>query len=203
MTEFPDTNESLIVQVKDCDDQAAWERFEKLYRPVIFRIARAKGLQHCDALDLVQQVLLSVSVAIPRYEKQRNGPPFRNWLSRITKNAIIKGLQSSSRGKGTGGTQILDVLREVPSADDETDALIHTEYRREIYAKAAEMVRIDVAEATWLAFEMTVLQNHSVLQAAETLRVSTGSVYAARSRIIRRLRDAVHEIESNNLSKDL
>lgn len=72
MPDYPETNESLIVQVRDPSNWAAWLQFEQLYRPVIFRIARAKGLQHADALDLVQQVLISVSSAIDRFEKQHN-----------------------------------------------------------------------------------------------------------------------------------
>ena len=70
MPEFPETSESLIVRVRDPSNRAAWDQFEQLYRPVIFRISRAKGLQHSDALDLVQQVLMSVSEAIGGYEKQ-------------------------------------------------------------------------------------------------------------------------------------
>ena len=110
MPEFPDTSESLIIQVRDPADREAWERFEQLYRPVVFRIARAKGLQHADALDLVQQVLLSVSGAISRYEKRDDGRPFRNWLSRITRNAIVRALSRGPRDKASGGTQIMDVF---------------------------------------------------------------------------------------------
>lgn len=198
MSEFPETSESLIIQVRDPADREAWERFEQLYRPVIFRIARAKGLQHSDALDLVQQVLLSVSEAISRYEKRDGGTPFRNWLSRITRNAIVRALSRGPRDKASGGTQIMDILREVPSSDAAIDALIDTEYRREIYAKAASVVRLEVAEATWLAFEMTVLQSRPIDQAASSLGVSTGSVYAARSRVIRRLRDVVRQWECDD-----
>ena len=91
MPEFPETVDSLIVQVRDPSNRAAWEQFEHLYRPVIFRIARAKGLQHADALDLVQQVLISVAAAIQRFEKQADGARFRNWLSRITRKCNSEG----------------------------------------------------------------------------------------------------------------
>ena len=198
MPEFPDTSDSLIIQVRDSADRDAWERFEQLYRPVIFRIARAKGLQHADALDLVQQVLLSVSDAIPRYEKRDDGTPFRHWLNRITRNAIVKALSRGPRDRASGGTEILDVLHEVPSADGAIDALIDKEYRREIYTKAASVVRLEVADTTWLAFEMTVLQSRSIEKAASSLGISTGSVYAARSRVIRRLRDAVTELQAGD-----
>lgn len=199
MPEFPETNESLIVQVRDPSNRAAWDQFEQLYRPVIFRIARAKGLQHADALDLLQQVLMSVSAAIGRYEKQSGGIRFRNWLSHVTRNAILKALSRGPRDRATGGSEILDVLSEVAGADDATEALIDLEYRREVYVRAASRVREEVQDVTWMAFEATVLQEVSIDAAAKRFGLSTGSVYAARSRIMRRLKTAVAELEAGEL----
>lgn len=197
MPDFPETNESLIVQVRDPANWAAWERFEQLYRPVIFRIARAKGLQHADALDLVQQVLISVASAIDRYEKQHAGVRFRNWLGRITRNAILKALSRRPRDRASGGSDVLDVLSEIP-ADPETEALFNLEYRRELFQRAAGQVRSQSQEVTWLAFEMTELQQISIERTAALLQVSTGSVYAARSRIMRRIRNTILQLEESD-----
>ncbi len=199
MPEFPETSESLIVRVRDPSNRAAWDQFEQLYRPVIFRIARAKGLQHSDALDLVQQVLMSVSAAIGRYEKQSDGMRFRNWLSHVTRNAILKALSRGPRVRAAGGSEILDVLNKVADVDDATDELIELEYRREVYVRAAARVREAVQEVTWLAFEATVLQEVSIEVAAKRFGLSTGSVYAARNRIMRRLKAAVSELELSEL----
>lgn len=197
MPEFPETNESLIVQVRDPSNRAAWEMFEQLYRPVIFRIARAKGLQHTDAMDLVQQVLISVSSAIDRYEKQHDGVRFRNWLGRIARNAILKALSRQPRDRASGGSEMLEVLSEIP-ADPETDALINLEYRREIFQRAAQCVRGQSQEVTWLAFEMTELQQISIERTAALLQISSGSVYAARSRIMRRIRNTIRQLEESD-----
>ena len=197
MSEFPETSESLIVHVRDPSNRAAWDQFEQLYRPVIFRIARAKGLQHADALDLVQQVLMSVSAAIGRYEKQSEGMRFRNWLSRVARNAILKALSRGPRDPAVGGSDAMNVLRDIP-ADDATEALIDLEYRREVFLRAATRVRSEVAEETWLAFESTVLQDVSIEVAARRFGMSTGSIYAARSRVMRRLRTAVIDLEASD-----
>jgi RNA polymerase sigma-70 factor (ECF subfamily) len=196
MPEFPETSECLIARVRDSSNRAAWDQFEQLYRPVVFRIARAKGLQHSDALDLVQQVLMLVSSAIGRHEKHPEGMRFRNWLSRVTRNAILKALSRGPRDLAAGGTDILNILHEVP-ADDPTDALIELEYRREVFFRAAARVRSEVQDETRLAFEATVLQDVSIEVAAKRFGMSAGSIYAARSRIMRRLRTAVQELESN------
>lgn len=197
MTEFPDTNETLILKVCDPDDREAWERFEKLYRPVIFRIARARGMQHSDSLDVVQQVLLAVANAINDYEKVGEGPSFRKWLGRVTKNAILKALTRGPRDKATGGSGVIDVLNGVAAPKQEIESLIETEYQREIYSAASTKVRCDVNELTWMAFELTVLQNREIKYTAHTLGMSIGSVYAARSRVMRRLRDQVERLEND------
>lgn len=190
LVEFPETSDSLIERVTDASDSDAWQQFTELYRPVLFRIARARGLQHCDALDLAQQVLISVSSAISRYEKRDDGSRFRNWLSRITRNAILKALSRKRHDQPAGGSEMLNMLSDLPDAA-EADALLHLEYRRELLQRAANAVRHTVQEDTWQAFEWTVLQGQSVQEAADKLQLSTGSVYAARSRIMRRLRDEI------------
>lgn len=195
MAEFPETSESLIIRVRDPSNRAAWDQFEQIYRPIIFRIARARGMQHSDAQDLVQQVLLSVAAAIESYERFDDGTRFRNWLSRITRNAILKSLSRGPSDRAAGGSEVMNLMSEIPAADSETDALIELEYRREVYQRAAARVRREVQEPTWLAFELTVLQEQSIEQACRSLGLSSGSVYAARSRVIRRLRDAVRELE--------
>ncbi len=196
MPEFPETSESLLARVRDPANHVAWEQFEQLYRPVIFRIARSRGLQHCDALDLVQQVLISVASAIEDFEPYGEGIRFRNWLARITRNAILKAGTRGRKFQGIGGTDILAAFQDIPDSESVTDALIELEYRRELYVRAAQQVRGEVQESTWLAFERTVLEGLSPESTASSLGLSIGSVYAARSRIMRRLRDAVQKIEN-------
>ena len=70
VTDFPETRESLIVRVKDPDDRDAWEQFVGMYRPVVYRVARRRGLQEADAQDLAQHVLMSVAGAIDQWEKR-------------------------------------------------------------------------------------------------------------------------------------
>lgn len=48
VTQFPETREGLIIQIKDPSNRDAWEQFVDIYRPVIHRIAVARGLQDTD-----------------------------------------------------------------------------------------------------------------------------------------------------------
>jgi DNA-directed RNA polymerase specialized sigma24 family protein len=93
-------------------------------------------------------------------------------------------------------------LEECPERNDserdsETDSLIALEYRRELYLRASAFVCKDVDAETWRAFEMTVIEGISNATAAQELGKSIGTIYAARSRVMKRLRAAVVEIEES------
>ena len=64
MTASPETHASLILRLHDRSHQQAWCEFVEIYQPVIYRLARYKGLQHADAEDVVQQVLSAVAGAV-------------------------------------------------------------------------------------------------------------------------------------------
>ncbi len=73
---WPETNESLILRVKDPADAASWSVFLSIYRPVVIRMACGLGLQHADAEDLAQQVFMSVAKAIEDWAPDAHLPPF-------------------------------------------------------------------------------------------------------------------------------
>ncbi len=200
MTQFPETRDSLIIQVKDPSNRDAWEVFADLYRPVIHRTALARGMQDADAQDLAQQVLIAVAASIARWEKSGETTRFRHWLRRVARNAIINAVSRRPPDQATGTSSFQDLLNQLPERagnqhDVETDSLIEMEYRRELYLRAAESVRTDVDPMTWRAFEMTVIDGTSNADAALKLGKSIGTIYAARSRVMKRLRTAVAEIE--------
>ena len=68
MTEFPDTQSLLLANIQSLENREAWAEFVQIYRPVIYRMARRRGMQDADAQDLSQDVLVRVSKAIDRWE---------------------------------------------------------------------------------------------------------------------------------------
>lgn len=194
MSDFPETRDSLLVQVQDPANREAWEMFARIYRPVIVRIARARGLQHADAQDLSQQVLMAVASAIGDWEKRDESTRFRHWLSRVTKNAILNALTRRPRDQAVGGSSVEELLREAVDCDGETTALIETELRRELYLRAAERVRVEFRPDSWQAFELSITGDLSTEEIAYELGKSVGAIYTARSRIMFRLREVISEL---------
>ena len=44
VTEFPETKSEILLRIQSAEDLEAWEEFVSMYRPVIYRMARRRGL---------------------------------------------------------------------------------------------------------------------------------------------------------------
>jgi RNA polymerase sigma-70 factor (ECF subfamily) len=197
MTEFPDTKSLLLANIQSLENREAWVEFVQIYRPVIYRMARRRGMQDADAQDLSQDVLVRVSKAIPRWEPQA-GIRFRHWLRKVASNAIVSAVtKSKPHGMvdGSAADQILGDTPEVSATISELD----DECFRERYLRAATIVKIDVSPDTWAAFEQTVVQGRTCEEVAESLGKSLGTIYAARSRILKRLQTEVQRLQGDTL----
>lgn len=194
MTQFPETRDSLLVQVQDPLNREAWDQFSLIYRPVIYRLARNRGLQDADAQDLAQQVLISVASAIGDWEKSNASTRFRHWLRRVTRNAIVNALTRRPKDRAAGGSSVQQLLKRC-EPDHAAHAEIEEAYRRELYQRAAKQVRVDVNPETWQAFDLTMIQGKTIEDAASELNKSVGTIYASRSRVMRRLREAVLDLQ--------
>ena len=193
MSNMPETRDSLIVQIQDPANRNAWDQFTQLYRPVVYRIARRRGLQDADAEDLTQQVMLSVARAIPDW-KRNPETRFRYWLNRIARNAIVNALSRGPKDRGVGGSDFVQAVNNLPHQSGNVETQIEYEYQRQLYRRAAEIVRDSVNADTWLAFFHTVVEGESTEVVAARLGKTIGNVHAARSRLMRRLQNAVREL---------
>ena len=194
-SEFPETRASLLVILQAGGDADAWREFVTIYRPIIYRIARRHGLQDADAQDLTQQVLLSISGSIERWQKRDESVRFRHWLRRVAKNAICNALTRGPKDRAVGGTSIQNSLEEHGEEDEELAREIEFERRRELFLRAASVVKTDVATDTWQVFQLAVIEGLPIEEAAATLNKSVGAAYAARGRVMNRLRRIVDEME--------
>jgi len=196
MNASPETRASLLVRLKARSDDEAWFEFTEIYRPVIYRLACRKGLQHADADDLAQQVLVAVARVIDRWESDPQRARFRTWLSRVALNAVINALTRGSPDRGSGDSGLHEFLDARPAADDgPASELVRVEHRREVFRWAARQIRPEFHPVTWDAFWLTAVEGCDVDEAARRLNRSCGSVYAARSRVMRRLKEKVQECE--------
>ena len=196
MAEIPRTRASLLVRIRDRQDQGAWAEFVDIYEPVLYRLARQRGFQDADARELTQEVFVAVASAIDRWEVDPARGRFRTWLFRIARNLSINLLSSRRRhAQGSGDTGVQALLEQQPGRNGDESALFEREYKRELFGRAAVRVRGQFREASWQAFWRTSVEGEEVTEAARALGLSVGAVYIARSRVMARLRDEIQRLE--------
>ena len=198
MYETPRTHPSLLLRLRGERDERAWAEFLVLYEPLVLRLMRRRGLQESDARDTTQQVLLRISGAIERYQPDGAEASFRRWLFRVARNVVVTFLTKQSRqAEAMDDRQLAEVLDATLAASPESD-LFDQEYRQQVLAWAMEQVRREFHNSTWQAFVETSINGRVIADVARELKLSPGSVYVARSRIIARLRSKVEEFENDS-----
>jgi RNA polymerase sigma-70 factor (ECF subfamily) len=186
----------LIARIKDLADDAAWAQFLGIYRPVVYRMARRRGMQDADAQDVTQRVFLAIAQAINRWQPGPNRPPFRAWLVTITRNAATKCLARRRPDVGAGSSSVVELLNAEP-ADEDASAEFLSDSRRAAIRWAAEQVRPQFSEITWRLFWETVIEGRAVSEVAAETGRSAGAVYMARFRVSQRLKDKILEVSAH------
>jgi len=176
------TSITLLERVRRRDDVEAWNRFVQLYTPLLFYWARRSGAQDADAADLVQDVFLQLTRTLPEFAYDQN-KSFRNWLRTITLNKVR---QLYREGPTVVAPERNDLSQlPDPTDGDEQEA---AEYRGYLVKQALEQIRGEFSPATWAAFQSYVLSDQPAEQVAAELGVRVGTVYAAKCRVLQRLR---------------
>jgi RNA polymerase sigma-70 factor (ECF subfamily) len=188
----PLTRPSLLVRLRNARDEEAWSEFTAVYEPVIFRMTKRRGMQDADAREVVQEVLMSVAAAIDRFDLDGVGS-FRGWLSRITRNAIVDRFRSfAARHESIDASGVLRKLDETSGKEKIVDEFEH-DRRKQLFRWAAGQVRQHTGEVNWMAFWKTSVDGQSTAEVAYELGITDGAVYVARCRILKRIRELVHE----------
>jgi RNA polymerase sigma-70 factor (ECF subfamily) len=195
----PETRHSLIQRLQDPGDDAAWEEFASIYRPIIVRIALRKQLQLDDAEDLAQQVLMLVLKNISKWKKDPTRARFRTWLQTVVRNAMINALSRRPKDQASGGTTSLEQLHQSP---DKADSLwFDLEWERQTLRWVAQQVRSEFEPSTWTAFWDTAIEEWSAQEVAERIGKSVGAVYIARSRVMQRIKQRIAELDGDSITK--
>ncbi len=184
------THASLLSRVRDPADDAAWREFADRYGDLILRYFRSRGLQHTDAEDLRQGVLMALARAMReggfRYSPDKGR--FRDYLGTTARHAAGRFLARHTRRPGVLS---MDEMAQAPAdGDDGPDALWEREWVDHHYRSAMETIRGMFDARSIDAFERLAAGMPGEAVARE-VGMTHDAVRAAKHRIVARLREVI------------
>lgn len=191
--EHPTLSSALLVNVQQMDP-ASWSRLVNTFGPIVYRWCRTSGVNEAEASDVVQEVFAAVARGIHQFTPEKSQGSFRSWLATVTRNKVRDYFRRQAKGQAhaEGGTQALVRLQQQPEDLDSTicaDAMDSP-----IMLRVLEQVRAEFESTTWDAFWQTTIEGKAAADVSENLGIATASVYQAKSRILRRLRQCLSEL---------
>lgn len=190
------TRDSLLVRARGQDSQA-WSELVDLYGPLIAHWCHRCGLDTQRTADAVQEVFLSLSKSLSSFQPQKENGAFRAWLWTITANKV-KDLHRrlDAHPRATGGSTALASLAEieeqnlVPEEEPSDDQQIN-----ELVSRAMKQVQHEFEGRTWDMFRRTIVDQIPTAIVAQEFCVTAAAVRQARSRVLRRLRQQLGDID--------
>ncbi|MBC7772920.1 MAG: hypothetical protein H7210_10530 [Pyrinomonadaceae bacterium] len=185
------TTTHLLLALLQPGEEAAWVEFDQRYRPVLIGLMYQLGVPAQDVQDVIQQTLLEFCGAYREGKYDRSKGRLGSWLIGIAQRQAASAARARQRHP----------QQELASGDLLCDPARLTHlwerlHEQTIYARAWETLRASsqFQPLTLRAFELTAFNAVPPDEAARLCEMKIGDVYAAKSRVSRRLMQLATEL---------
>lgn len=183
------TSISLLSRIRENPDSEAWDKLVSLYRPLLMTWLARFDVQHDDAEDLIQDVMLVVIRELPTFQHNRRTGAFRTWLRNILVNRLRDFWRSRQyRPTAPGTSSFQQQLDELADAGSDASQIWDREHDEFVMQRLMEVVEPQFEPQTWLAFRRQVIDGVRADAVAAELGMKPGAVYMAKSRVLLALR---------------
>ncbi len=192
------TRASLLARIRNWDDAASWQEFNRLYRRVIYGVARRSGLTHPEAEDVAQDVFQHVAQRIHEFECRSHRGSFRRWLLNHTRWRITDRFRERCRIDAAGNLFVaLDCDDVQAPSTPPGEGEWEKQWQEDLLATALDRLASRVPAKQFQAFDLSLRQRWPARRIAEHLGINVASVYIYNHRLTRSLRKEVARIRKH------
>ena len=190
------TRLSLLARARQ-RDAAAWRELVDLYTPLVAHWIRRCKLDSSDTADCLQEVFAAVASSIDSYRPSGDSGAFRAWMWTVTRNKVRDLIRRKQRHPPQrGGSTAWETLQQVPAEAEIPDEEPTGEDQiHELVRRGLMQVQAEFEPATWQAFWRTAIDGIATAVVAEELGLSPATVRQYRSRVMRRLRERLGDVQ--------
>jgi|SRR5438093_862530 len=198
------TRETLLIRLKNLDDQTSWREFFETYWKLIYNMARKSGFNDAAAQDIVQETLVRVSHEMPGFIYDRALGSFKSWLLQITRSRMVDAWRRKHHKVGDQfvpreeefHTGVVDHSRGDAGAGFE--AIWDEEWRTHLLDTAMERVKKHADPRQFQMFYLHVVRGVPALEVARRLGAKLPEIYFAKYKISSRLKKEIKRLENNS-----
>ncbi len=191
------TRRSLLLQLKQWEDDVSWRQFFDTYWRLIYSVARQAGLGNEDAHEVVQDTVLSVAKGIAKFKYDPTVSSFKGWLLTLTRRRIADQFRKRQRLVSISAADLADdratpFIERVPDPHGaDLEKVWDQEWERNLVEAALDRVKRKANPKGYEIFHLHVLRGQPALAVARALGVNVAQVYLAKHRISALLRDEI------------
>jgi len=183
------TRASLLLRIRDRQDVAAWGEFDAIYRPLLYRYARTRGLDDAEAEDIVQQCMGAIHARIDDFDYDPQKGRFKGWLCTVASNRI----RNLYRGRREQPAESKDLKRD-QQRERAPEAEFDRIWRDEHLRHCLRQVREEVQPEVYAAFERYVMREQSAEEVCAALDVTSDQLYRIKWRITQKIGDKMRAL---------
>ena len=195
------TRASLLLRLKDWQDQESWQDFFNTYWRLIYGVARKAGLSDMEAQDVVQETLFSVAKSIPAFKYDPSIGSFKGWLLNLTRWRIISQFRKRRSlakvqprtGHPNRGTDFLENMAD-PSAKS-IDSVWEEEWKSNLLQAAIEKAKRRIDPEKYQIFDCYVNKEWPAEKVASSFKVSVEQVYQVKHRVTQTIKAEAERLE--------
>lgn len=186
MTDDWNTRQTLLMRVKNQDDEHAWGEFVSYYQSFIEVILKYLKVSPNDQDDLTQDILLKVWKSLEKLNYDSERARFRTWMNKVIRNAVIDFQRAKSRRISEVDSDTGIDTENFPLQENEFTKIIDKEWRAHITNLALKNIRPTFSGNAMSVFDM-FLDEVPTKDIAAKLAIADATVYKLRSRVEEKL----------------
>lgn len=183
------TRASLLVRIKDRNDSASWQEFDGIYRPMLHRFARARGIDDAAADDIVQQCMTVIARHIQSFEYDPGKGRFKAWLRTMVNNRV----KNLFRDRKDRAAESADFKRE-QDREAAPDELFDKLWMDEHLRHCLQLIRENVEPDTFKAFQSYVMDEEPADKVCADLGMNMNQLYKIKWRVTQKLGEKMREL---------
>lgn len=189
------TTTTILEGLRDYGNRDAWDRLVGRFRRPIAAFARETGVAPRDCEDVAQEALAAFAEAYRAGRYDRTRGRLSGWLFGIAYRHAQRRRRAEARHPAAPEPDGPAAIRDEATATNVWQRI----WDRHLLESSIAAARREFAPDTFRAFELVVLEDRSAGDAAAALGVPIKTIYNAKHRVLKRVRELVRELEDTDV----